>query len=505
MAMTANGTEFVFASGGKGPLSGDVLLVPLLSKPQPPMELVTHVDKLCDDAVSELLSVRALRDEVGHLMHTTRGGACRRILVVGLGDAKKVNPQEIRRAAGLAARWIVAERLSSASLWIDGLTTSGVEHATAEWATGMALAGFRFAGYKEPDEKMPAKVRVNIRSSAASHVDQVIPEVRSALLITDAVNFARRLAHEPGNVINPATLAREARELARSARLKCTVLDAPQLQKLGMNGLLAVGQGAGHPSCLIQIEYRGNSQTRARTVLVGKAITFDTGGYSIKPAAGLEGLKFDKCGGAAVLAVLRAAAALKLKCNLVGLIAAAENAISDKAYRPGDILKMMSGKTVEVVSTDAEGRLILADALTYAQEKLKPTALVDIATLTGGIGVALGTAAAGLMSNDDELAADLGEAGRSTHERLWRLPLWDDYKDLLKSNEADLKNAGGKRDAQAIVGGMFLKEFVKDGVPWAHLDIAAVATDENGKGPGGKGATGFGVRLLVEFLRLRGA
>jgi leucyl aminopeptidase len=166
---------------------------------------------------------------------------------------------------------------------------------------------------------------------------------------------------------------------------------------------------------------------------------------------------------------------------------------------------MLSGKTVEVVSTDAEGRLVLADALTYAQKRLKPTALIDVATLTGGIGVALGNAAAGLMSNDDELAGDLGEAGRLTHERLWRLPLWDDYKELIKSQEADLKNSAGKRDAQAIVGGMFLKEFVREGLPWAYLDIAAVATDENGKGPSGKGATGFGVRLLIEFLRLRGA
>ncbi|MEW6251814.1 MAG: M17 family metallopeptidase, partial [Planctomycetota bacterium] len=198
------------------------------------------------------------------------------------------------------------------------------------------------------------------------------------------------------------------------------------------------------------------------------------------------------------------AAALKLKCNLVGLIPTAENAVSEHAYRPGDILHMASGKSVEVVNTDAEGRLVLADALWYAQEKLRPTALIDIATLTGGVGVALGKVAAGVMSNDDNLAADLGEAGRRTHERLWRLPLWEDYRELIKSHEADLKNSAAKRDAHAIVGGMFLKEFVREDVPWAHLDIAAVATDENKNG-GAKGATGFGVRLLVDFLRRRGA
>lgn len=500
-----HGTEFAFTSGGKGPATGDVLLVPLLAKPQPPLELVTRVDRVCDDAVSELLSVRALRDETGYAMHTTCGGTCRRVLVVSLGDAKKVSAHEIRKAASAAARWIMTERLTSATLWIDGLATTGVERATAEWALGMALAGFRFTGYKQPDEKIPAKVRVQIRSSESGHVHRVHPEVREATIIANAVNYARALAHEPANVINPATLATVARNLVRGTKLKCRVFDAAQLRKLGMRGLLAVGQGAAHPASLIQIEYRGTTGTRAQTVLIGKALTFDTGGYSIKPAAGLEGLKFDKCGGATVLAVMKAAAELKLKCNLVGLIAAAENAISEHAYRPGDILRMMNGKTVEVTNTDAEGRLVLADALTYAQTKLRSTALIDVATLTGGVGVALGTVAAGLMSNDDQLAADLGEAGRRTYERLWRLPIWDEYKELLKSQEADLKNSSGKRDAQAIVGAMFLKQFVKDDVPWAHLDIAAVATDENGKGPSGKGATGFGVRLLLEFLRLRGA
>jgi len=499
-----NGTVFEFAPGPKGPVTADVLIVPLPAKPQPPLELVTRLDKLCDDAVSELLAVKALNEEVGRVAHTTRAAACRRVLLVSLGDIEKVNAHEIRRAGGVAARWLIDEGLKSATLWIDGLATTGVEEAAAEWALGMALAGFRFNEYKQPDEKVPASIRVLVRSAETGHVERALPEIRTLLTVAAAVNYARRFAHQPANVINPQTLASAARELARAARLKCTVLEVEQLRRLGMNGLLAVGQGARHPACLIQLEYRGTTRTRARTVLVGKAITFDTGGYSIKPSAGLEGSKFDKCGGATVLGVLKAAAELKLKCNLVGLVAAAENAISSRAYRPGDIIKMMNGKTVQVVSTDAEGRLILADALTYAQQKLKPTALIDIATLTGGVGVALGKVAAGLMSNDDELAAALGEAGRRTNERLWRLPLWDDYRELIKSQEADLNNSTAKRDAHAIVGGVFLKEFVRDNLPWAHLDIAAVATDDNGRGPLGKGATGFGVRLLVEFLRRRG-
>jgi len=501
--MNANGTLFTFRSADTGRLRGDLLLVPLTAKPQPPMELVARVDHLCDNAVSALLTVKALREEVGHLSHTTHAGPCPRVLLVSLGDNQKLGPAEIRTAAATAARWLATERIESVVLWVDGLTATNVENPVAEWALGMCLGGFRFLTHKRPDEKLASHIQVEIQASEPGVAARLMPRVREAAIEAEAVNYTRALAHEPANVINPATLARRARDLARELGLRCSVLSAPQLRRLGMNGLLAVGAGAAHPACLIQVEYRGAPRARATTVLVGKAVTFDTGGYSIKQAQGLEALKFDKTGGATVLGVLKAVATLKLKCNVVGLIAAAENAISAHAYRPGDILRMMSGKTVEVISTDAEGRLMLADALWYAQEKLRPTALIDIATLTGGVGIALGNVAAGILSNDDTLAGELGEAGRRVHERLWRLPLWDDYKELIKSTEADVRNSAGKRDAHCIVGGMFLKEFVRDNTPWAHLDIAAVAHLDNGKGPTGKGATGFGVRLLVEFLRRR--
>ncbi len=505
--MQPHGTEFRFVAAEKGAAPPAVLIVPLFAKPQPPLELVARVDRLCGDAVSNLLAAQSLGDKVGQLAHTAAAGACRRVLLVSLGDAARLESHHVRQAAAAAARWLVAEKTGVAALWIDTLTGTRIEQAVAEWALGMALAGFRFEAFRKPENGTPRTITVQLRAGDAGHVQRAFAAVKDSVTIAESVNYARALAHQPPNVCNPTTLAAEARRLARAARLKCTVLEPPQLRALQMHGLLAVGQGALHPARLIQLEYHGAPKARATTVLVGKAITFDTGGYSIKPAAGLEWLKFDKCGGAAVLGVLRAAAALKLHCNLVGLVAAAENAISERAYRPGDILTLMSGKTVEVNNTDAEGRLILADALTYAQQKLKPTTLIDLATLTGGVGVALGKVAAGLMSNDDALAADLGEAGRRTHERLWRLPLWDDYRELIKSTEADIKNSAGagKRDAHAIVGGMFLKEFIADDLPWAHLDIAAVATDENGSAPGGKGATGFGVRLLIEFLRRRGA
>ncbi len=494
--------EFVPEKAGA---AADVLLVPLLSKPQPPLQLVAPVDAQCADAVSELIAVKALGAEAGQLAHTTRSGAYRRVLAVSLGDAEKITPHAIRLAGAAAARWIAQEKVASAALWLDGLAGTSVARAAGEWVTGMLLGGYRFLEYRTPADAAPKKVRVQVRSAEAGTVRRVMPELREAAEVAHAINYARRLAHLPPNVMHPAKVADEARALASATGLKFTLVEAAQAKRLGMGGLLAVGGGAAHPPCLVQLDYRPLPRSRRRVVLVGKAITFDTGGYSIKPSAGLEAMKFDKCGGMTVLGILRAVAALKLPCNVTGIIAVAENAISEQAYRPADIIKTMSGKTVEVISTDAEGRLVLADALWYAQEKLKPTEIIDLATLTGGVNVALGKAAAGLMSNDDELAGVLGECGRATHERLWRLPLWDDYRELVKGTDSDLKNASGKRDAHSIVGGMFLKEFIRAGTAWAHLDIAAVATTEESNTPTGKGATGFGIQLLVEYFRRLGS
>lgn len=501
--MTQNGTAFEFVSAEKPKAGAGVLLVPLVAKPQPAMELVSHVDAICEQAVSELIAVGGLRPESGTLAHTSRPGAYRRILVVSLGDSDALDGHRVRTAAAAAARWLMSEKLGAAALWLDGLVASGLDTAPADWAQGMILAGFRFDAHRSDPDAPPAKLRIALCSRDNAHVLRTRPQLREAVTIAESVNFARRLAHEPPNVMHPEALADAARALARESKLKCTVFDEAQLRKQKMNGLLAVGLGAGRKPRLIQLEYRGAPQARTAYALVGKAVTFDTGGYSIKPADRMEEMKFDKCGGMAVFGVLRAVAALKLKVNVVGLIAAAENAISDSAYRPADIIHMMSGKSVEIVNTDAEGRMILADALWYAQRQFKPTVLIDLATLTGGVRVALGTACAGLMTNDDTLAGHLAECGRVTHERLWRLPLWDDYRELIKSTEADIKNSAGKRDAHPIVGGMFLKEFVADHQAWAHLDIAAVATREDNKNPTGKGATGFGIRLLVEYLKRR--
>ena len=501
--MTRMGTVIEWAATGPAPAAQAVLIVPLVMKPTPPMETVAHADALCGDSVSQLLEVHGLGDEVGQLGHTTASRGYRRVLAVSLGDGDKIEARHVRQAAAAALHWVVAEKIEQAALWTAGLESTGVENAVGEWVLGMSVAGYRFEEFRKLDKTTPAKLRIGPAGGRGASVGthgaagRFDDAARTALRLAEAINYTRRLAQQPGNVIHPASLAAEAQKLARQHKLRCTVLNEAKLRQMSMGGLLAVGQGALHPSCLIRIEYRGAPRVRRNTVLVGKALTFDTGGYSIKPSAGLGGLKFDKTGGCTVLGVLKAAALLKLKCNVTGLVAAAENMVSERAYRPGDVLHMANGKTVEVTNTDAEGRLVLADALWYGQKYCDPTAVIDIATLTGGVFIALGRVAAGLMATDDSLAAALEECGRRVHERLWRLPLWDDYKELMKGTDADLINSSDKREATAIQGGIFLKEFIEDGLPWAHLDIAAVAADDGGPN---KGATGYGVRLLVEYL-----
>lgn len=501
-----NAVRFSFSLRARRPAPHEPLLVPLTSDARPPASMIQAIDRLCGQALSRLLAATRLAEQPGQLLHTASDGAYRRLLVVGLGPAHKLDGQAIRTAAGAATRALNADPQTArqAALWVDGLLGADVEDAVGQWCLGMMLGGFRFLEHRREPHSGPRRIDVLLRSVEPARLRPLESRLREVQAVAEGVNYARRLAHEPPNVVHPQSLAAEARRLGRRTGLRVTVLAGPRLRRLGMGGLLAVGGAASRGPCLIRLDYSGAPRSRTRTVVIGKAITFDTGGYSIKPAEGMSEMKFDKCGGTAVLGLIQAAADLRLRCNLTGLVAAAENAISQRAYRPADIVRMMSGQTVEVISTDAEGRLVLADAITYAQRFCRPTELIDLATLTGGARVALGSVAAGLMSNHDDLAAALEESGRRTHERLWRLPLWEDYRELIRGTDSDLRNASGKRDAQTIVGGMFLREFVDPRLPWAHIDIAAVATQEAPGSPG-KVATGFGVRLLLDYLARRGA
>ena len=436
-------------------------------------------------------------DTAGKDVGEIRFNPAEQTATVSLGAKEKINLETIRRAGGAIAKWTAKNKVTelgidTASFSEFGLAPDKIAFALAE---GLLLGSFRFDKHKsKKDELAPANIYfLN---------DDFKQTLEQATIICDATNLARAWAHEPANVINPVTLAERVQELAKEIGLKCTVFDDKQLVEMGAGAIVAVGQGSQTPSRLIVLEHQPPDGKETQPVaLIGKAITFDTGGYSIKTTMGMVGMKYDKCGAMAVIGTMVAAAKLKLGTPIVGVLAASENMISNVSYRPNDILKTLSGKTVEIISTDAEGRLVLCDALAYAQQNFNPRAMIDLATLTGGVVTALGSTRAGLFSNRDELANSLFAAGESTHERLWRLPLDEEYFEIIKSADADMKNSAGVAKASPIVGATFLKQFVNDETPWAHLDIAGVSDWDNEMPYCPTGASGFGVRLLVEYLR----
>jgi leucyl aminopeptidase len=366
----------------------------------------------------------------------------------------------------------------------------------------IAAADYSFDRYKsrKPPEAPRREAAADIVPPPGLDPAGLAPVVARARAVAQAASWARDLGNTPGNDLGPQELAREVGHLARQRGLRVRVLDKRAIQREKMGGLLGVNAGSSRPPVFLIGEYAPKS-ARGTAVLVGKGITFDSGGISLKPAASMGEMKYDMMGAATVFACLAAAQNLALPVRVVALAPVTENMPGGSATRPGDILRMRNGKTVEVDNTDAEGRLILADALSYA-ENFRPDVLLDFATLTGAVLIALGSECAGLMTPDDALARELTEAGEATGERVWRLPLWSDYRENLKSEWADMRNTGG-RPAGTINAGIFLSEFVPPGVPWAHLDIAGVAHFEREQGGWPAGATGFGVALTIEFLRRR--
>ena len=438
-------------------------------------------------------SPNAVGSRIGDILTTRTSKPTR--AEFSLGDKKNATEHQCREAGAMAAQWIRHRNVSRATIDVATIESAGIDHGMTAFAEGLLLGHYSFQRHRSnPREQSTPTITLKCRRNPTG----LRRELQKTIALCHAVNNARDWGHEPPNEINPVTLAARCRKLARSMGLKCTVLDDRQLTKMKANGIVQVGIGSKTPSRLIILEHKGSRSTKP-VVLVGKAITFDTGGYSLKDTKGIVGMKYDKCGGMAVVGAMQALAARKCRHPVVGVIAAAENMISSRAYRPNDIIKMLNGKTVEIISTDAEGRMVLADALTYAEKKYKPKSMIDLATLTGGVVVALGSNRAGLMTPNDKLAAALEQAGDATHERLWRLPLDDEYLDLIKGDDSDLKNSGG-RGAHAIIGGMFLKQFVTGKTPWAHLDIAGVGDIEKDTPLCPRGATGFGIRLLVNYI-----
>lgn len=429
-----------------------------------------------------------------------RGGPFAWVVVVSVGETPDVGMDHVRVAAAAAQGWCGRHGARNAIVSVDALTDAAGDDAPGAWAEGVVLGSYRFDSHRSaPPDDAPIVQTAQFLAVAAGMRRRVESSVKRAVVRAECANLARDIAHEPANVVQPRDLAARARILARRHGLRCRVLDERQLERLNMRAMLAVGRGSAAPPRLIVLEHKPPRSSGRPIALVGKGLTYDTGGYSLKPTSGMADMKYDKCGAVAVIGALIAAARLKLPKHVVGVIGAAENMISGRAYRPGDILRAANGKTIEVMDTDAEGRLVLADCLHYAEMNFRPAMMIDLATLTGACSIALGEECAGLFATDDRLGGRLREAGERTNERLWQMPMWPKYRERIVGTDADLKNVGG-RPGGAITAAMFLKEFVTDKTPWAHLDIAGVASVSKPTPMCPIGATGFGVRLLVEFL-----
>jgi leucyl aminopeptidase len=421
------------------------------------------------------------------------GSGPRRILFIGLGEARKIDADSIRRAAGKAASRAQSLKCSELDfVFSGGARTREYAQAAAE---GLTLGGYTYNRYKTMDPK-PDTLKEATLLVAAKELSRAEVGASVGSAVAAGTRSVRDMVNTPGADWTPDSFAKTAQAWGKEYGLTVEVKGPAQLTREKFGGILAVGRGSANTPRFIRMDYRGAAG--APTVLVGKGITFDTGGISLKPGADMDQMKGDMAGAAVVLATLATAARLKLRVHLIGLICSAENMPSGNAYRPGDVVKAYGGKTIEVLNTDAEGRVVLADGLTYAS-RLKPRAVIDLATLTGAIIIALGHHTAGVMTNDQKLADALIRSSRRTGEKLWQMPLDSEHEDLVKSDIADVKNTAG-RPASSCTAAAFLKTFTGDH-PWAHLDIAGVDLEFKGLDYIPKGPTGFGVRLLIDYLQ----
>jgi leucyl aminopeptidase len=464
-----------------------------------------RLDEATDGAIRRALSAAARfkgkKDELLPIIGPA-GLSANRIVLAGLGKPDAADARLFENLGGNLVAHLNGAGEAEATFAVDvaeGAPISPAE-AAAHLAFGARLRSYRFDKYKtkQKPEQKASLGRVTVATAVPSAAERAYQPLDRA---TDAVFLTRDLVSEPANVIYPESLAAQAGALT-DLGLAVEVLDEKRMQRLGMNALLGVAQGSARPPRLVVMEWHGadgGGKPRSPLAFVGKGVTFDTGGISIKPAAGMGDMKWDMAGSAVVIGLMRLLAARRAKVDAVGVVGLVENMPSGTAQRPGDIVTSMSGQTIEVLNTDAEGRLVLADALWYCQDRYKPRLMIDLATLTGAVVVALGHHRAGLFSNDDELASRLIEAGKVVGEEVWRLPLDERYDREIDSDAADVKNIGSGRAAGSILGAQFLQRFVND-VPWAHLDIAGMAWSTKDTATVPKGATAFGVRLLDRFV-----
>ena len=451
-------------------------------------DLGQALDEAGDSVLSKAMDLGDVKGKSGETNMFYING--QRILLIGLGKKDKFNASGVRLAAGKASRAAISKKVDSVAV---ECFCSGLESCQA-MGEGLVLGSYQFLDYKTKDEK-------NFELKSATVIGCNHDEIMKGAAIGKAVCFARDLANHPGNVTTPSRLAEEAGEIAKEGGMKLTVFDRKEITAMGMGALAGVAQGTDEPPKFIVLEYFGSDESQNPKILVGKGLTFDAGGISIKPSSKMDEMKYDMCGSAVVLGVFKALAALKPKLNVVGIVPSTENLVGAKAYKPGDILTAYNGKTIEVLNTDAEGRLILADGLSYASKHYEPEYILDFATLTGAVLVALGHVAAGVLGTDEDLMRLVKESSVNAEEKVWELPLWPEFRKQVKSNIADVKNTGAPRQAGTIAGAAFLKEFVGESIPWIHFDIAGTAWGGKPTSIDPKGsATGWGVRLVLDLI-----
>lgn len=421
-----------------------------------------------------------------------------RILLAGIGEKEKLTQDTIRYVSGKIAQKARELKLKEFSVITPPSFIVEQNSSISQIIEGVKMSLYKFDAFKaEKAEKSPDLTIIVSKSNKISKI------IKTAEIVAEGAIFTKSISNLPPNKCTPTTLANFAKTMAKKNKMKSNVISEPELKKKGFGGISAVGQGSKNKPKLIVLEHNHGPKNNKPIVLVGKAVTFDTGGISLKPGDKMDEMKFDKCGGCTVLGIMKAVSELKLPINVVGIVPSVENMPGGESYRPGDIIKLYSGKTAEILNTDAEGRLILADALSYGERKYSPKAIIDFATLTGACIIALGTNVAAIVSNDEKLTKKIKESSKKTTEEVWELPLNQDYMNMIKSDVADMKNIGIGRAAGTITAAAFLKNAIEN-TPWIHVDIAGVAwtqiaTKEKPYNP--KGATGFGVRLILDYLQ----
>lgn len=450
-----------------------------------------NLEKSLADWLSNALSHHDFKGKANSAVLLSAPHTYEQILVVGAGKAK-TSQDLVEIGANIAARINCFE--SKAQVYLD-VKLHKIDGAAAHIALGYKLKAYKFNKYKTD---ATTKTLKELTIQTEQNVKNLFKELDN---LADGVLLARDLVNEPANVIYPESFVKIAKKIDG---LEVEALDKKAMEKLGMNSLLGVAQGSAMDPYLLVLKYNGADKKKKPIAFVGKGVTFDSGGLSLKPSSSMETMKGDMAGSAVLLALMQTVAKNKLPINAVAVLGLVENMPSHKAQRPGDVVKAMSGTTIEILNTDSEGRLVLADALWYTQETFNPEILIDLATLTGAVVVALGSEYAAILGNDDKLAETLSKAGENTGERVWRLPMGEGYKKEIKSDIADIKNVGSGRGAGTITAAEFLKTFVKEDMPWMHIDIAGVELDSKAGTVYEKGATGFGVRLLYEFLKNHG-